>query len=61
MTFHGTFTIIFRRFISILFNPRCSHDIFRLFIILKSTYFHDETVDGIKNVVDIMSLLFGVA
>jgi hypothetical protein len=25
------------------------------------TCFHDETVDGINNVVDIMSLLYGVA
>jgi hypothetical protein len=25
----------------------------------KSTFFHDETVDGITNVVDINSLLYG--
>ena len=31
-----------------------------LFIIFKSNFFHDETVDGIKNVLDIMSLLYGV-
>jgi hypothetical protein len=42
-------------------NPRFKHDIFRLFIIFKSKFVHDETVDGIKNVVDIMSLLYGVA
>jgi hypothetical protein len=41
------------------FNPRCKHDIFRLFIIFKSTFVHDETVDGITNVVDINSLLYG--
>jgi hypothetical protein len=43
------------------FNPRCKHDIFRLFIIFKSTFFHDETMDGISNVVDIMTLPYGVA
>ena len=49
------------RFNSIFFNPRFKHDIFRLFLIFKSKVFHDETVDGIKNVVEIiMSLLFGV-
>jgi hypothetical protein len=48
-------------FISILVNPRCKHDIFTVFIILKSTCFHDETVDGMHNVIDIMSLLYGVA
>jgi hypothetical protein len=40
------------------FNPRCKHDIFRLFIIFKSTFFNVETVDGITNV-DINSLLYG--
>jgi hypothetical protein len=43
------------------FNPRCKHDIFRLFIIFKSTFFNDETVDVINNVIDINSLLYGVA
>ena len=56
--------LIFKYFgdlIVFLFNPRFKHDIFRLFIIFKSNFFHDQTVVGIKNVVDIMSLLFGVA
>jgi hypothetical protein len=35
--------------------------IFRLFIISKSKFMHDETVDGIHNVIDIMRLLYGVA
>jgi hypothetical protein len=30
-------------------------------MIFKSTFVHDETVDGITNVVDINSLLYGVA
>jgi hypothetical protein len=37
--------IIFRRFNSILCNPRFKHDIFRLFIIFKSKFFHVEIVD----------------
>ena len=41
------------------FNPRCKHEIYRLFLIFKSTFFHDETVDYITNVVDINSLLYG--
>jgi hypothetical protein len=45
---------------SILFNPRFKHDIFRLFIIFKSKFFHVEIVDGINDVVDIMSLPYGV-
>jgi hypothetical protein len=44
-----------------LFNPRFKHDISRLFIIFKSKFVHDETVNGITNVVDIMSLLYDVA
>ena len=32
-----------------LFNPRFKHDIFRLFIIFKSNFFHDKIVDDIKN------------
>ena len=59
--FFGPFPITFRRFISILFNPRFKHDISRLFIIFKSKFVHDETVNGITNVVDIMSLLYDVA
>jgi hypothetical protein len=43
------------------FNPRFKHDIFRLLIIFKSKCFNDKIVDGIKNVVDIRSLLYGVA
>jgi hypothetical protein len=31
------------------------------YLLLKSKFIQDETVDGIKNVVDIMSLLSGVA
>jgi putative component of membrane protein insertase Oxa1/YidC/SpoIIIJ protein YidD len=49
--------IIFRWFISILVNHRCKHDIFTVFIILKSTCFHDETVDGIYNVIDIVNII----
>jgi hypothetical protein len=30
-------------------------------VLYYAKFFHDETVDGIKNVVDIMSLLYGVA
>jgi hypothetical protein len=40
--------------------PRFKHDIFRLFIIFKSKFFHVEIVDGINDVVDIMSLPYGV-
>ena len=36
------------------------HDIFGLFLTFRSKLFHNETVDGIKNVKDILSLLLGV-
>jgi hypothetical protein len=44
-----------------LFNPRFKHDMLRLFIIFKSKFIYDETVNGIYNFVDIVSLLYGVA
>jgi hypothetical protein len=40
---------------------RFKYDIFRLFIMFKSKFFHDKIEDDIKNVVDIRSLLYGVA
>jgi hypothetical protein len=36
------------------------HDIFGLFLTFRSKLFHNETVDGIKDVKDILSLLLGV-
>jgi hypothetical protein len=36
------------------------HDIVGLFLTFKSKLFHNETVDGIKDVIDILSLLLGV-
>jgi vacuolar-type H+-ATPase subunit I/STV1 len=36
------------------------HDIFGLFLIFKSQLFHNETVDGIQDTIDILSLLLGV-
>jgi hypothetical protein len=36
------------------------HDIFGLFLIFRSKLFHSEIVDGINDVIDILSLLLGV-
>jgi hypothetical protein len=36
------------------------HDIFGIFLIFRSKLFHNETVDGIKGVIEILSLLLGV-
>ena len=36
------------------------HDIFGLFLTFKSKLFHNETVNGIKDVIDILNLLLGV-
>jgi hypothetical protein len=36
------------------------HDIFGLILTFRSKLFHNETVDGIKDVKDILSLLLGV-
>jgi hypothetical protein len=41
--------------------PDLKHDIFELFLTVKSKLFHPETVDGIKDVIDILSLLLTVA
>jgi hypothetical protein len=45
---------------SCLLGVNIATEIFRLFIIFKSTFVHNETVYGIRNVVDINSLLYGV-
>jgi hypothetical protein len=42
-------------------NENLRHDIFGLFLTFKSKLFHNETVDGMKDVKDILSLLLGVA
>ena len=34
-----------------------NHDIFELFLIFKSELFYNETVDGIKDAIDILRLL----
>jgi hypothetical protein len=43
------------------FKVKCKgHNLFSDLIIFKSTFVHDETVDGTTNVIDINSLLYGV-
>ena len=51
--------IIIIKSISLIIDLK--HNIFGLFLIFNSKLFHNETVDGIKDVIDILSLLLGVA